>query len=415
LTEEEALFILADSESALLIASDSLALSAKLPQGCRRIDEKDLQTLKRSSIEALPPTKRDDPALLVYTSGTTSRPKGVLHAHRMIWGRRLIQKYFLGVKHGDVVLHTDTLNFTYTYGLLLMDPWSVGATALLYAGAKNPPPWLRLIRNHQATIFATTPSTYVKILEAYPETDFRLPTLRHSVSGGDVITDKTIDEWEKRTGVPLYNGLGMSEINLPITNGPLFPRKRGSVGKALDPKRVAVLEREGPPVPVPVGKPGLLAIHRSDPRMMLGYWHRPEEEKACFRGEWFLTGDLVVQDEEGYFFYIGRVGNILNIDADVVSPSEVEAAFDQYPGIQEIGCWAVPGPDQTLILSLFVVPQKGHSLQPEELFEHAKAHLADYKRPKRIYFVEKLPRDTRGKLLRRKLPDLIDRENRRSQ
>lgn len=405
LTEEEALFILNDAECALAIVSDNLPITH--PLSCQKINEKALQKLKQSIIVTLPKTKAEDPALLVYTSGTTSRPKGVLHAHRMIWGRQLIRQQLLGIEHSDIVLHTDTLNFTYTYGILLMDPWPSGATAVLFTGKKEPATWLKIIRDQCVTIFVSTPSTYAKILGECTESSYNLPSLRHSITCGDVMRGEMMEKWEKQSAAPLYESLGMTEINNPISMGPQIPRKKGSIGKALDPQRLTVLQIEGDPTPIPMGKIGMLAIHRSEPRLMIGYWHRPEEEVVCFRGEWFISGDLVYCDTEGYYYYIGRKKNILKIEDDVVSPSEIEAIFENYPGIQEIGCWIVPSADQASILAIFVVTKKGYAIVSEELFKHAKAHLADYKCPKKVYFVTKLPRDSRGKLVRRKLPDII--------
>lgn len=405
LTEDEALFILNDAKCALMIVSDKIPITHSLT--CQKIDEKALQKLKQSTIISHPQTEADDPALLVYTSGTTSRPKGVLHAHRMAWGRRLIRQQLLGVEHSDIVLHTDPLNFTFTYGTLLMDPWPVGATAFLFTGKKESTVWLKLIRDHRVTIFISTPSTYAKILRECTESSYDLPSLRHSITAGDVMSREMMEKWENRSGSPIYESLGMSEINNPIAMGPGIPFKKGSIGKALDPQRVAVLQLEGDLIPVPTGKIGMLAIHRSEPRLMLGYWDRPEEERECFRGEWFISGDLVYCDGEGYYYYVGRKKNILKIEDDVVSPSEVEAVFESYPGIQEVGCWSVPDPDQTPVLAIFVVVKKGYFIRSDELLKYANEHLSDYKCPKKVFFVLLLPRDPRGKLIRRKLTDLI--------
>jgi acyl-coenzyme A synthetase/AMP-(fatty) acid ligase len=397
LPQEEVAFLLQDSQSSLLITPDNIQ-NLKIP------------TKKSPSIK----TKASDPAFLVYTSGTTDRPKGVLHGHRMIWGRRPIRQCLLDISAKDRLLHTDALNFTYTFGVQFMDVWASGATAILYVGEKKTPLWPKLIREFQVTIFASTPSTYNYMLKGCPE-QLNFPSLRHCVSAGDALHSETIEKWEKLTSRPIYEALGMTEINLFISTDHLTPRKKGSFGKAQSCRKIAIFPLENGTTSIPTGQTGLLAIHNSDPGLMLGYWHRPKEEKESFREDWFLTGDLVHQDDEGYFFYHGRRGTILNIDADVVSPQEVETILLRCPGVQEVGCWAIEGTDKNLLLAAFVVPQKEHKLSEESVLSYAKKHLADYKCPKRVFILSALPRDPRGKLLRRKLPSLISSEyNRRA-
>jgi acyl-coenzyme A synthetase/AMP-(fatty) acid ligase len=396
LPKEDVAFLIADSQSSLSITAENIDTLKSTP-------------FKEVQIK----TKANDPAYLVYTSGTTDRPKGVLHAHRVIWGRRPIRDFLLDISANDRLLHTDALNFTYTFGVQFMDTWASGGTVILYCGEKKPTLWPKLINDLQITIFASTPSTYVHILKECPGR-LHFPTLRHCISAGDALHSETIELWEKASSRPLYESLGMTEINLFISTDHLTPRKKGSFGKSQSGRKIAVLPIEEGTVPLPHGKIGLLAIHNSDPGLMLGYWRRPKEEKEAFRDAWFLTGDLVHQDEEGYFYYDGRKGTILNIDADVVSPQEVETALQRCPGVQEIGCWAINGPENTPILAVFVVAKKGEELSAEKLLSYAKKHLADYKCPKKVFFLNTLPRDPRGKLLRRNLPSLISDYNRRA-
>jgi acyl-coenzyme A synthetase/AMP-(fatty) acid ligase len=401
LTTEEVSFIIKDSECSLMVTSRELETPKHIPSYCKVIDEESLVKLKQSPLTPLQvQTQAEDPAILVFTSGTTKDPKGVLHAQRMVWGRRPTRKYLLDISEHDIILHTDTLNFTYTIGAFF-DAWASGATALLFTGNKTPHVWLELIKTYGVTIFMSCPSTYVQILETLSTTQ-SISSLRHCISAGEAIKEQTIDRWQELIQVPLYEALGMTEINLFISNGPAIPRKRGTIGKPQPSRQIAVLPQRGEPIPLPAEEIGLLAVHRSDPGLLQGYWHRPEEEKEHFIGDWFLTGDLVHQDKEGYIHYHGRIGTILNIDSDVVSPQEVEAAFENHPEIQEVGCWSVQENDIPL-LAIFVVLKKDHSVSKEEILEYSKSLLADYKCPKKVYFLEELPRDSRGKLLRREL------------
>jgi len=153
LTEEEARFILEDSQSSLLIVADDLKLSKKLPSFCREIDTQKLQALKQTpSLLSNPRTKANDPAILVYTSGSTGHPKGVLHAQRWAWGRHPICTQWLDISERDILVHTDSLSWTYAFGSQLMDTWISGATSLLYGGEKTAAHWLKLLEHYRAHI-----------------------------------------------------------------------------------------------------------------------------------------------------------------------------------------------------------------------------------------------------------------------
>ncbi len=399
LKEEELLFLIKDSQCTLLITSNRFL---KVP--CKTVH---IEELKQAlPLPLKPATRANDPAFLVYTSGTTERPKGVLHAHRMVWGRRIIQHCLLDISEKDVLLHTDPLNYTYTFGVQLMDTWSSAATALLYAGERTSSIWPSLIQQFKVTLFASTPSIYEQMSSSDLK-NIRLSSLRHAICAGDVLKQITIENWEKETSIPLYEALGMTEINLFISTDHTTPRKKGSIGKPQPGRKVAVLPLEGGIIPIALYEIGCLAVHRSDPGLMLGYWNRPEEEKEAFREDWFLTGDLVHQDEEGYIFFHGRMGTLLKIESDMISPAEIEATLAYCPGIQEVGCWAVEGPNRSPILALFVVPQKGQHPTELEILAFAKERFSDYKCPKKVFFLKNLPRDSRGKLQRRQLPGKI--------
>jgi acyl-coenzyme A synthetase/AMP-(fatty) acid ligase len=403
LTEDEALYILEDSQSSLLIVGDAWKLSRKLPSYCQEIDDQKLKALKKSAPLTIPPqTKRDDPAILVYTSGSTGTPKGVLHAHRLAWARRSICKYWDDISEKDVLVHTDNLSWTYAYGALLLDAWIAGAASVLYGGEKTPELWLKLANQCRATLFFSYPSMFEQILMLNPKP---FPTLRHGLCAGDAIRSETIDLWEKQMEVPLYQALGTTEVNIFVNTGPSLPRKDGTIGRMQPGRKVAVLPEKGGIDLLPPGQIGALAVHRSDPGMMIGYWHQPKEEKERFREGWFVTGDLVSRDEEGYIFYYGRKSLLLKIDADLISPFEIEAAIGKHPAVKEVGCWSVTEKNGTVTLAVYIVRKPGQTLNEEEVIRFAKEHLADFKCPKKVFFLEKLPRNSRGKLLREKLVD----------
>ena len=241
-------------------------------------------------------TAADDPAFLIYTSGTTAPPKGVLHAQRSAFGRRPMYQGWYGIGPDDRMLHAGAFNWTFTLGTGLTDPWANGATAIIYTGEKDPALWPRLIAETGATLFAGVPGVYRQMLKYAKPAPADFGVLRHGLMAGETPPPGLFEEWEARTGRPLYEALGMSEISTYVSSGPGVPRKPGAVGKAQAGRRLAVLPLDGGSEPLPSGEEGLLAVHRSDPGLMLGYWQRPQEERDVYRGDWFVGGDLAVID-----------------------------------------------------------------------------------------------------------------------
>ncbi|KTS53318.1 AMP-dependent synthetase [Methylobacterium indicum] len=365
----------------------------------------DFQVLCACASDAFTPvdTAADDPAVMVYTSGTTSRPKGVLHAHRTIWGRRPMHDFWLGLREDDVVLHAGTMNWTYTLGVGIQDPWARGATTVLYNGKRDPALWPALIARHRATLFAAVPSLYRQILKYADLSAHDLSSLRHGITAGEALSPRLLAEWQAATGTPLYEALGMSEISTYVSTSPRTPIKPGSPGKPQPGRRVAILPPEGAPEPLPPGEIGLLAIHRSDPALMLGYWNRPEEEAAVMRGEWFAGGDLASLDAEGYVWFEGRNDDIMNAFGYRVSPNEVESVLIAHPDVQEVAVTELPVRDGVRVIAAFVVPKQGAEPARDALLAWCGERLAAYKCPREVVFLETLPRTPNGKVQRKRL------------
>ncbi|MBK8175793.1 MAG: acyl-CoA synthetase [Rhodospirillales bacterium] len=404
LTSAEAEFLLVDSGAAAIALSDALALAHAAPEGVSVLRAEDIEALARThSALDYGDTAADDPGFLIYTSGTVGRPKGVLHAHRSAWGRRPMYDGWSGLAAGDVVLHAGAFNWTYTLGVGLIDPWANGATAVLYNGPNDPGVWTRLIARHNVTIFATVPSLYRRILKYGDCSAPPLASLRHGLTAGEALPAAVLDTWGQTTGKPLYEALGMSEISTYISTGPGMAIRPGSPGKPQRGRRIAILAADEPePRELPPGDVGLLAVHRSDPGLMLGYWNRPDEEAAVFRGEWFCGGDLAHIDNDGYVWFAGRHDDILNPMGYRLSPLEVEGVLARHPMVHEVAVGEIAVASGISVLAAFVVP---HGDGDEAaLLAFAKEHLASYKLPRRVIFVDHLPRTRNGKLLRRELP-----------
>ncbi|WP_366940841.1 class I adenylate-forming enzyme family protein [uncultured Amaricoccus sp.] len=345
-------------------------------------------------------TAPDDPAFVVYTSGTGGRPKGVVLAQRAAWARRMMWEGWYGLTPEDRVLHAGAFNWTFTLGAGLTDPWARGARALLYSGPPDRAVWPALAAAHGATIFAGTPGVYRQMLGAKADlTGFA--RLRHGLSAGEALPAAVARAWTEATGKPIYEALGMSEISTYISFSPNSPPVPGRAGRPQPGRRVAVLADDGEE-PVPRGVPGLLAVSRRDPGLMLGYWRRPEETAAVFRGEWFVTGDRATLHEDDTLEYLGRADDLMNAGGFRVSPAEVEAALLDHPGVAEAAAVAEPARPGVEIIAAYYVPVTD-PVPDADLAAHCAARLARYKCPRRFVAVDALPRNAAGKLVRRAL------------
>ncbi len=417
LTADEVAVIVRDCRPALVVAAPEL--TAGLPRGIPVVGPAEVARWRREQQRAAyVDTAADDPAFLVYTSGTTGEPKGVLHGHRSAWGRRPMYAGWQGLRAGDVMLHAGALNWTYTLGVGLTDPWACGATAVVYHGPRDPAVWGALIERCGATIFAAVPGVYRQLLASGGLTGRDLGLLRHGLTAGEALSPDLYAAWQAATGRPLYEALGMSEISTYVSSGPLVPTRLGSPGKPQDGRCVAVLsveraagaEPDEPEVPLPAGETGLLAVHRSDPGLLLGYWERPEEDEKAWRGEWFVGGDLVHLDPDGYLVHHGRADDLMNAGGYRVSPQEVERVLAGHPSVHDVGVTEVQVRPGVRVIAAFVVPESGSGavdpgtpVDEEEIRGYAREHLAAYKVPRIVVPVATLPRTANGKLLRREL------------
>jgi acyl-coenzyme A synthetase/AMP-(fatty) acid ligase len=352
-------------------------------------------------------TAADDPAFLIYTSGTTARPKGVLHGQRASFGRRPMYQGWYGIGPDDRMLHAGAFNWTFTLGTGLTDPWANGATAIINTGHKDPALWPQLVRLTGATIFAAVPGLMRQILKYGNLDEVCMPSLRHALTAGESPPQSLFDDWKARTGTELYEALGMSELSTYISTGPGMARKPGAVGKPQAGRRIAILPVDTGEIPLPAGEEGLIAVHRSDPGLMLGYWKRPEEESAVYRGEWFIGGDLGVMDDDGYVTHLGRNNDLMNALGYRVSPLEVEAVLAGHPDVAEVACSEIAVRDDVRVIGAFIVPKSGAMPEADSIRDFAAARLAAYKCPREVRFIEALPRTPNGKVKRSALAELI--------
>ena len=328
----------------------------------------------------------DRPAYSVYTSGTSGHARAVVHAHRAIWARRMMWRGWEGLSQDDRMLHAGAFNWTYTLGTGLMDPWANGATAIVPPPGTDAAALPGLLATHRATIFAAAPGVFRRLLRAPLPA---LPDLRHGLSAGEKLPEATRAAWEAATGTPIFEAYGMSECSTFVSGSPDRPAPPGTLGYPQPGRRVTIRPD------------GEIAVHATDPGLMLGYHGQPEETAARYDGEWFLTGDRGRLTPDGAILYDGRADDQMNAGGYRVSPMEIEDALATHPGITEVACAEVRlAADLSLIAGFYAGPAP---LDEAELSAFATARLAAYKVPRLWVRVEALPRGANNKVLRRRL------------
>ena len=402
LTPTEVEFLLTNSGAELLAVPDGGAGDIRVPNGVRVISASEVRRMiENGRPVAYAITRADDPAFLIYTSGTTAAPKGVLHAQRSAWGRRPMYQGWYGITAADRMMHAGAFNWTYTLGVGLTDPWANGATTLIYTGDKDPALWPNLINRHNATIFAAVPGLYRQILKYAKPSPTAFGGLRHGLTAGEAPPAGFFEDWTGQTGLHLYEALGMSELSTFLSTSPTVPRRPGTIGRPQPGRSVAILAADsGSTEPLPAGQEGLLAVHRSDPGLMLGYWNRPVEEAEVLRGDWFIGGDLAVMDEDGYVAHAGRANDIMKAMGYRVAPQEVEAVLALHPDVAEVACREVRVRADVSVIGAFVVPKPDCTPDADALIKFAAERLAAYKTPRQVTFITTLPRTPNGKVRR---------------
>jgi len=415
LTAEEVRYLLQDSGATALVidapAWQAMGDSLRAAGDVRVILagealERDLAAITtRAAPEA---TRANDPAYLVYTSGTTGYPKGVLHAHRSLIGRSPASEYWFDfdVKNPDRIVHSGKFNWTYVLGSALMDPLYRGKTVIAHEGRNEASTWPKLIAKHGATIFIGVPTVYRQILQKTAFTKADVPTLRHCMSAGEHLSDEVFVLWKERFGLDIYEAVGMSEFSYYLSQSKRRPIRPGSAGfpqpghdiRLLDPETLAEAPR---------GEEGMISIPETDPGLFLEYWRLPDETTKLRHDGWFFTGDYARYDDEGYLWFLGRKDDIIKSFGYRVSPYEVERVMKSHPGVADCACVAEEaGTDKRLVVA-YVIPQAGSHVTPDELLAFSREHLAAYKSPKVVYLAREFPRTRNGKILRREITPRI--------
>ncbi|MBL9051499.1 MAG: acyl--CoA ligase [Tabrizicola sp.] len=362
-----------------------------LPVGFPRVKAPDLASwITRDTTEPhLGDAERE--GYVVFTSGSSGMPMGVSHAHRAILARSAMHQAWESIGPSDRLLHAGALNWTFTLGTGLLDPWIVGATAMIPAPGTRPADLPALLSRSEATIFASAPGVIRQMLRApFPA----LPKLRHGLCAGEALAGALRADWQQKTGTDLHEALGLSEISTFVSGSRDRPAPNGSAGFVQPGRHVAVLGSDGKPVPR--GEIGELAVSVRDPGLMRGYIGQPAP-----KGPWFRTGDAASMDRDGAITHHGRLDDLMNPGGFRVGPAEVETAFEGLEGLTACAATEVEPRPGTRIIALFY--EAPCEIDVTRLRQRAEKALARWKQPRHYQRLDALPRTGNGKIIRRAL------------
>ncbi len=410
-------FRLQNSGAALLVtnqegAAKVAALADHLPD-LRHVvtvdgGPRDFHALLGRASESFTPeeTGPDDPALIVYTSGTTGPPKGALHAHRVLLGHlpgvELPQEFF--PQPGD--RFWTPADWAWAGGLLdvLLPSLHHGVPVLSHRMAKFDPEFAFRLMARFEVRNAFLPPTALKMLRQVASPPPGV-AMRSIGSGGETLGIELLD-WGRATfGLTINEFYGQTECNLTVANcASLMPVKPGWMGRPVPGHQVAVIDGAGRVLPP--GAPGMIAVRRPDPVMFLGYWNNPEATAKKFIGDWMVTGDQSVTDAEGYLSFFGRDDDVITSGSYRIGPGEIEDCLIRHPAVALAAAVGVPDPLRTERVKAFLVLKPGFApgaALAREIQDYVKTRLAAHEYPREVAFVESLPMTTTGKIMRREL------------
>ncbi len=348
-------------------------------------------------------TGRDDVALLGFTSGSTGVPKATMHFHRdILIIADAYAKEVLGVRPDDVFVGSPPLAFTFGLGGLAVFPLRFGASAALLENAA-PPKMIEIIETHKATICFTAPTAYRAMLSAMDD-GADLSSLRIAVSAGETLPGPVFDEWMRKTGTPILDGIGGTEMLHIFISNRLNDFRASSTGKPLMGYQAMVVDDDLNEVPR--GTPGHLVV-----RGPIGCRYLADDRQKKFvRGGWNVTGDTFVEDADGYFHFAARSDDMIVSGGYNIAGPEVEAALLKHEAVQECAVIGVPDEDRGMIVEAHVVLVPGSDpcdAMAKLLQEHVKAVIAPYKYPRSVIFTDTLPKTETGKIQRFRLKQAL--------
>jgi len=370
-------------------------------------DEHSFEELIAAASPAFTPviTGAEDPCLLIYTSGTTGDPKGALHAHRFVFGHITAFEtvYDFYPEPGDVLW--SPADWAWIAGIMdiLIPAWWYGLPVVVDLDTVfNPERAVWLMREHKVTL-TLLPATALRMIRATGLSGEGL-SMRAVCSGGEAVGADLLGWTESFFDCIVNEGFGQTELNACVGNcASVYPVKPGALGRGLPGTVVAVLDDDGHPV---VGQTGEIAIDRHHPNTMIEYWRNPRATEDKFHGDWLLTGDLGVQDEDGYVWFMSRKDDVINSAGYRIGPGEIEGSLGSHEAVAMSAVIGVPDERRGQVPKAFVVLRAGYEPSDalaDELRTHVRTRLAAHDVPREVVFLDDLPKTTTGKIMRRAL------------
>ncbi|MCH1627586.1 acyl-CoA synthetase MbcS [Ferdinandcohnia quinoae] len=348
-------------------------------------------------------TTRDDTAFLSYTSGTTGNPKGVVHTHGWAYAHlKTAAPHWLGISENDTVWATAGPGWQKWIWSPFVSVLCSGATGFVYHGKFEPNKYLQLLSEYEVNVLCCTPTEYRLMAKVDNISSYSLPALHSAVSAGEPLNREVIETFKREFNVDVRDGYGQTENTLLVGVMKGMEIKPGSMGKPTPGNRVEIIDEYGKPCEV--GEVGDIGVHVETPALFKHYYKDPERTASQFRGEYYITSDKAKKDEDGYFWFEGRGDDIIISSGYTIGPFEVEDALVKHPSVKE--CAVVASPDEVRgnIVKAFVVLREGVDSSSEglikDLQEHVKNLTAPYKYPRKIEFIDDLPKTTSGKIRR---------------
>ncbi|MGM0877441.1 MAG: acetate--CoA ligase [Bacillota bacterium] len=351
---------------------------------------------------------REDGLVLHYTSGSTGKPKGVLHVHNAMVQHYQTAKWVLDLNDDDVYWCTADPGWVTGTSYGVFAPWLVGATNVILGGRFSPEDWYQTIENYGVTVWYSAPTAFRMLMGAGDGLvkKFNLRSLRHILTVGEPLNPEVVRWGKKAFDLRIHDTWWMTETGAQvICNYPSMEIKPGSMGKPIPGVQAAIVDDEGEELPP--YRMGNLAIKKGWPSMMRGIWNLQEKYESYFLpNDWYVSGDSAYMDEDGYFWFHGRVDDVIMTAGERVGPFEVESKLVEFPAVAEAGVIGKPDPVRGEIIKAFIALREGYEASDklkEEIRLFVKEGLAAHAAPREIEFCDKLPKTRSGKIMRRVL------------
>ena len=351
---------------------------------------------------------REDGMILHYTSGSTGKPKGVLHVHNAMVQHYQTAKWVLDLKEDDVYWCTADPGWVTGTSYGIFAPWLAGTSNVIRGGRFSPEDWYGTIEKYEVTVWYSAPTAFRMLMGAGDEIvkKYDLSSLRHVLSVGEPLNPEVIKWGNQVLDLRIHDNWWMTETGAQlISNYPSMEIKPGSMGKPIPGVHAAIVDDQGNELPP--NRMGNLAIKKGWPSMMRAIWNRPEKYESYFlKGDWYVSGDSAYKDEDGYFWFQGRVDDVIMTSGERVGPFEVESKLVEHRAVAEAGVIGKPDPVRGEIIKAFIALRDGHEPSDElmeEIRNFVKKGLAAHAAPREIEFRDKLPKTRSGKIMRRVL------------